>query len=102
MNVNRLRSVIGFGVGAGANILARFAVSMNYFYCVLYLIYNIVKRHVFRFYSIIFEKLNYCTFIASCMSWMLMIQTIRILCVKDNNASGIACFDQTFVHNICN
>ena len=30
LNVNRLRSVIGFGVGAGANILARFAVSM---YC---------------------------------------------------------------------
>jgi len=27
LNADRLRSVIGLGVGAGANILARFAVS---------------------------------------------------------------------------
>ena len=30
-NVDRLRSVIGFGVGAGANILAQFSVSYYYF-----------------------------------------------------------------------
>ena len=44
--------MIGFGVGAGANILAQFAVSMSYTYYVLILDICIT---VFKLYIIIFS-----------------------------------------------
>lgn len=49
LNVDRLRSVIGFGVGAGANILAQFAVSMKYLYYVMCFMCDVVKLSVFDF-----------------------------------------------------
>jgi len=56
LNVDRLRSVIGFGVGAGANILAQFAVSMKYLYYVMCFMCDVVKLSVFRLHNIIFQS----------------------------------------------